>query len=70
MNECACACARACACVCPGDEVVLDYLAGGVEGSLVHGERRRAALAERWGFKCRCVDIFALGLVSGFVLLT
>jgi hypothetical protein len=42
--------------LCPsGDEVVLDYLCGGVEGSLVHGERRRAALAERWGFKCRWV---------------
>jgi hypothetical protein len=39
----------------PGDEVSLDYLSAGIEGSLVHQERRRAALAERWGFTCRCV---------------
>ncbi|KAF8072524.1 hypothetical protein HT031_000184 [Scenedesmus sp. PABB004] len=37
-----------------GDEVTLDYLAPGAEGSMVHRERRRAALAQRWGFTCRC----------------
>jgi len=45
---------RAVSDLAPGDEVLLDYLAGGLEGSLVHGERRRAALGQRWGFKCRC----------------
>jgi S1-C subfamily serine protease len=37
----------------PGDEVTLDYLAPGVEGSLVQPERRQAALLQRWGFRCR-----------------
>jgi S1-C subfamily serine protease len=37
----------------PGDEVTLDYLAPGVEGSLVTPERRQAALLQRWGFRCR-----------------
>jgi hypothetical protein len=52
LNEACCFAAL----VLTGDEVVLDYLAGGLEGSLVHGERRRAALAERWAFKCRWAD--------------
>ncbi|KAF6263189.1 hypothetical protein COO60DRAFT_1635410 [Scenedesmus sp. NREL 46B-D3] len=38
----------------PGDEVTLDYLGPGVEGSLVQPERRQAALLQRWGFRCRC----------------
>jgi hypothetical protein len=37
----------------PGDEVTLDYLSPGVEGSLVTPERRQAALLQRWGFRCR-----------------